>query len=753
MRKFNLATAAYTVSVLLMHYVLPREAYSLLLGIIVLCGVLFGCLTRGMLRTKLLIICCFLALGTLRYENHVANKLDVVTPYIGNEHRVSAVVTDYPTQYDDCIKIPVRITAEGFPKVKAVVYDYNDDAPQLRPGDEIRAAVKFSSVTESYGEETDTYISKDIYLRGYIADHVTVVSRNENILRYAPKALGKWVRDTLATRVSGRTFAFLSALVTGDKTALYEDIEMNYALTRSGLSHVVAVSGMHVSFVLAFVLILFGNRVGWSVAILAMVMFALMTGMSPSVMRALFMQSLFLLAPVLRRESDGLTAISVPLLVLLFMNPFAVSSVSLQLSFAAMLGMILFTPKLMAWFEEKSSMLDGLLYKGYYFIAASLSASIAAGIFTLPLCAYHFGSINIISPISNLLILWMIPYCFVGALLLCVVSLFVPVATEALEWLLDMGVSFVYHCADLIGSFPYAAIYLPVKVTIAWFIVVYGLFFLVLSMKNRKPHHIAIPVAVTIVSILVLCGYARYEGAQGVTVTAVDVGQGQCIIVTDDAHTIMVDCGGDYDAGDEAAKWLYMNGRTQVDALVISHFDRDHVNGIVDLMAQIPVKQVYYCSLNLEGDAYTLLQEIMYGSQFGNTNLNIVNRPTRYHLGDMDVTLTVSTGDDSNDGIMVLIDSDGAQTLIMGDADFAAEEDLMASVPITDGDCLVVGHHGSKYSTGDELLGRFKPEYAIISCGYNSYGHPKKEVLDRLEEKNVLIYRTDQMGTIEVKVR
>ena len=215
----------------------------------------------------------------------------------------------------------------------------------------------------------------------------------------------------------------------------------------------------------------------------------------------------------------------------------------------------------------------------------------------------------------------------------------------------------------------------------------------------------------------------------------------------------MVDCGGDYTAGDDAVKWLYANGRTQVDALVISHFDKDHVNGIPDLMAQIPVKQVYYCSMHLEEDAYGLLQTIIHSSQFGNTNLNIVNRPMKHRLGDMDITMAVSSGTGSNDGIMVLVDCSGTQTLIMGDADFDAEEDLMRTIPITDGDCLVVGHHGSKYSTGNALLNRFKPEYAIISCGYNSYGHPTKEVLDRLQGENVLIYRTDQMGTIEVKVR
>ena len=753
MRKLAMATAAYTSAVLMMHYVLPRRAYLILLCVSAFCGLMSGFFTRRTMRTKLLILCCFFALGVVRYENHVCNKLDAVAPYIGKEYSVSAVVTDYPTEYDDCRKVPVRMTSSQFPKVNAVIYDYNEDSPQMYPGDKIRANIKFSSVTESYGEETDTYISKGIYLRGYITGYVNVVSTRENTLFHSPKVLGKWIRDTLEENVNDRTVAFLSALVTGDKTALYADAEMNYALMRSGLSHVVAVSGMHVSFVLAFMLILFGNRFGWMLAIFAMIVFAFMTGMSPSVMRALFMQSLFLIAPILRRESDGLTAISVPLLVLLLTNPFAISSVSLQLSFAAMLGIILFSPKLMKWFEVNGKGFDGVFYKLYYFVTASLSATFAASVFTLPLCAYHFGSINVAAPISNLIILWMIPYCFIGALILCLVSAFSPAGTEVMAGLLDIGASIIYYCSDFIGSFPYSAIYLPVKFTITWFVVVYGLFLLFMLMKKRKPYYIAFPILTAAIGFLVLCGYAKYEGEQGVTVAAIDVGQGQCIVVTDEEYTLMVDCGGDFDAGDEAVKWLYANGRTQVDALVISHFDEDHVNGIIDLMAQVPVEEVYYCSLNLEGEEYALLKEIMHGSEFGNTDMNIVNQPMRFFLGDMDITMAVSKGKNSNDGIMVLVDSDGAQTLIMGDADFDAEEELLKSVPITDGDCLVVGHHGSKYSTGEVLLDHFKPEFAIISCGYNTYGHPTNEVLDRLEDKNVIIYRTDQMGTIEVKVR
>ena len=136
-----------------------------------------------------------------------------------------------------------------------------------------------------------------------------------------------------------------------------------------------------------------------------------------------------------------------------------------------------------------------------------------------------------------------------------------------------------------------------------------------------------------------------------------------------------------------------------------------------------------------------------------NTNLRLVNTEADFHLGPLFVKLKAVDGDHSNDGLITYMRSEGYELLVMGDADFDGEEELLRCPWIHTIECLVVGHHGSKYSTGESLLERVQPEVAIISCGYNTYGHPSEEVLDRLEAQNVIIYRTDKMGTIEIKVR
>ena len=237
------------------------------------------------------------------------------------------------------------------------------------------------------------------------------------------------------------------------------------------------------------------------------------------------------------------------------------------------------------------------------------------------------------------------------------------------------------------------------------------------------------------------------------TVSAIDVGQGQCIAVLDGDSTVLADCGGDYDSGETVAQWLYSRGRNEVDVLVISHFDRDHVNGVIDLMHRIPVKRIIYCGNVVSDDTLSFFNELTALSEKTHTELVPVNTESELALGALRMRLKAVGGDIPNAGLITHVQSRGYELLVMGDADFDGEEQLLRCPWLYEVECLVVGHHGSASSTGDALLNHICPQSAIISCGYNRYGHPSEEVLNRLVKKNVIIYRTDQMGTIEIKVR
>jgi competence protein ComEC len=271
--------------------------------------------------------------------------------------------------------------------------------------------------------------------------------------------------------------------------------------------------------------------------------------------------------------------------------------------------------------------------------------------------------------------------------------------------------------------------------------------------RKKGMYRPMIPLVVAVLSLMIISIGNDRNYDSGLTVGAVDVGQGQCITVFDGEITVMADCGGNYDAGDTAARWLYSHGRNHVDLLIISHFDEDHVNGVVDLMMQIPIKEIIYSVNNITENEMAMINRIQDYADKQQTKITLVNRPKDISLDSLALRLFVTEGDDSNDGIIVSLQSGNYRMMIMGDADFEAENQIMWDSSVNDIDCLVIGHHGSKHSTSKEFLERTNPETAIISSGYNPYGHPSDEVIDRLTDKNVVIYRTDQVGSIEIKVR
>ncbi len=748
MRKLAWAALAFTAAVLVRHYVLPGEwALYVMAALGVLAGL--GAFVPGKkLRMGIFLVCVSALLGIARYEWQVTEKLEPGLQLVGNEYRITAELTAYPELYEDYTRLTVRLETEGLPETKMYLYDYSPDGREWKPGDRVRTLVKFTSPLLSAGDSTDTYISKGVYLRGYAREVLVYAGVSDDTWMYTPLNFGKAVRDAVDSYMTPRTSAFMKALLTGEKTDLYAQSEVYHIITRSGISHVVAVSGMHVSFVVGLMVLLFGGGWGWLISVVFAALFALMTGLSPSVVRALFMQTLFLLAPLLRREADDVTAICFPLLVLLVLNPFAIASVSLQLSFGAMWGIILVTPRAMDWFEGRGEALAGVALSAYRFVTASFAMSLGATVFTLPLCAWYFGNIAVLSPLTNLLVLWLVPVCFAGGFGVFALSQMSGALAGLMGGVLSGLVELLYIVAGWVADVPFALVYLPERLLMIWLVITYLLFAVTYFIKVERFYRPAFAGGVSVVLLIAMSVGVKLYGEQGVTVGAVDVGQGQSIVLMAGDDTLVIDCGGIYDTGERTARYLYSHGRSDVDLLVLTHFDEDHINGVADLLIQVPVKEILFCGTLMEAEDAAAFQAIQAQAERSGTSLRLLNRSGIFSCGSIQLQVFVT-----DEGLVTLARAEGYTLLVTGDLYSRAEEVLIQTQHLSQGDCLVVGHHGSKYSTGDVLLDAFRPECCIISCGYNSYGHPEQEVLDRLEKRNVVIYRTDESGDITLKVR
>lgn len=751
MRVFATAAFSFSAAILLTQYLLPDywQPYAAAALFAVAVVAAFFRFTH---KKRALIITFALALGVGFNYGYSAITLAPARALDGGHHTVMAELCEYPERRSYGERASVKVLTDTLP-VRTNVYTYSAFPEQLKPGDKISFSADFSLADEIYGEETDYFFSRGCYLSALRAEDFTVKERTTSH-RYFYIDLSRAIKAKIREVFPEKEMPFALAVLTGDKSEL-ED-ETTYAMQRSGLYHIATVSGMHVSMLAAFIVLLFGNR--WYSSLITaplLILFAAVSGFTPSVLRAVIMQLFILAAPLLKRENDRLTSLSAAMAFILLMNPYAVKSAGLQLSFAATLGIVLFSQRIYAFLSgrfmpRKSRFAKRVLASVY----GSFSTSIGALILTYPLSALYFGCISLASPITNLLIVWALSPAF---MLICLSVglgfLFVP-AARITAFAASLLIKYIVLISKLLAGSYLASVYLNNVFLIVWFVLAYALFIAFILMR-AKPRQLIYPAALTagaLAVVLVLNAFI-YDSREGYTVAVLDIGQGQCIVLTSGAYTAVIDCGSTtrYDAGEIAAQYIYGLGRDRVDLLMLTHYHADHANGVKELMGRVKVDAV---AVPLpENDESELDEEIIDLTLSGGAELVFVTEDLAVTLGDTAIELyaPMGTSDENERGVCMLVTNDGFDTLITGDIDSQLEKMLIGANDLPDIELLVVGHHGSRYSTSRELLETVAPEIGVISVGYNTYGHPSEEVLARLMESGAAVYRTDELGNIIIK--
>ena len=658
-----------------------------------------------------------------------------------NEQEMDITVT--LTQYSWQTQYGIGI--EGYTQIGNHTYrirGYVNDDLSLKPGDTVigRFLLRDTTLDPDKTYQTGEGIFVMAYPRGEIRHRVA-----PELPWYGyPAYFAMSIRQMLQAVFPADTLAFAQALVLGDTSLI--DYETDTALKLSGIRHVVAVSGLHVSILFSLVYGITGRR-KWLSALMGLpilVLFAAITGFSPSITRACIMHGLMILALLLEREYDPPTALAFSVLLMLLVNPLCVSSVSLQLSAGCMMGIFLFSQRISGWLLHRKRL---GAFQGFYarvagWFSQGVSVSVSATLLTTPLCAVYFGTVSLISVVTNLLTLWSITFIFYGIILCCVLSLlYVPLGIGA-AWLLSWLIRFVLAAAKLLASVPLAAVYTASIYIVIFFIFCYILLALFLCMKKKRP---LLLICCMVVSLCLALAASWLEPVTDrVRMTVLDVGQGQCILLQSEGKTFLVDCGGDSDTAvaDKAAATLMSMGISRLDGVILTHYDRDHAGGLSNLLTRIDADVLYLPNcVDTDGYSEALLQR---------ENALLVQEHIQITFGEAKILLiTTDYGTTNNEsGLCVLFQRQDCDILITGDRNEYAERDLLRQIELPDLEVLIVGHHGSKTSTSQELLQAGKPDIAIISVGVNNYGHPTKEVLDRLEEYNCRIFRTDENGTV-----
>ncbi|MCL2748400.1 MAG: ComEC/Rec2 family competence protein, partial [Oscillospiraceae bacterium] len=434
MRPLCIAAFAVAAAMAIAHWALPFGTAHIAASVALVCGlIVFTCsrIRRSRFLKALTLAALALALGfAWRWgwdSLFVSPALawDARTAAVEAEALATAQATDYGA------RVAARLTMPDGRKYSATLYLREN--LDIRPGDKMALDVACKAPQPGSADDILAFWRPSgIVLRAVQSGGALSVDSPSPVpVAHWPAIVADTVRRELNRALPPQEAALAQGLLIGDSSALDESFLAD--LGNTGMTHAMSVSGMHISFLVGAIILLMGNRKrAFWVGLPVVFLFVAAAGFPASAVRAGIMQACLLFSYVLGREEDSLTALSLSLLVLLALNPYAVADAGLQLSFASSLGIILFSGRFRKslascrfWPEKRLPRL-----RAYVFSSISLSLSVLA--FSAPLVAVYFQTFSLIAPVANLLAMWLLSFLFLGSIaLVCFSLIFAPLAAAA----------------------------------------------------------------------------------------------------------------------------------------------------------------------------------------------------------------------------------------------------------------------------------------------------------------------------------
>jgi competence protein ComEC len=540
---------------------------------------------------------------------------------------------------------------------------------------------------------------------------------------------------------SGLGLPLARALLLGDASQMPAPVVRG--LRRLGLAHVLAVSGLHVGLLAGLVLLVASPlpRAGrWGVSLAAVVFYLLLVGPRPSLLRASAMAVLVVAALFLERPPSALNALAVVAAGIVAGRPAAVADVGFQLSVGATAGLLVLGPVLSRrW--ARSPLLARLPVP----VRDALAVSAGAQVGTLPWALPRFALVVPAAPLVNLVA---VPWTMVvlpASGLWALLAVLSPATAAAVLPALDLLAAPFGWPAGVAPS-PWASLPLaagpPAAVLLALFV----------AAALARPR-IGLPLLLAAWAWAAgVAGRLPARPGSGVEMVVVDVGQGDAILLRDGPHTLLVD-GGGWPTGDLGGRVLLpalaWRGVRRLDRVLLTHGDRDHCGGLLEVASYLAVREVLTAPGAPDGPCDAALRTVP-GASHRAVAAGDAIRVGRWRLRVLQAG-SAPGGQRGNDASVVLVaEAFGRRVLLTGDAEAPAERRLRAAAGSGLAcDVLKVAHHGSRSSSTEPFLRAAAPALALVSAGErNPYGHPAPEVLARLRRHHARILRTDRDGMI-----
>jgi competence protein ComEC len=696
------------------------------------------------------------------------------------------------------VKGRIRLTVSG-------------NGPKLSEGDRVvfRGRIRpIRNFNNPGGFDYERYMAfKDVWGSAYVsADNLIRVEKKTE------KGVGAFVADgrvrvsDLIDRIGDKEEqGVLKALIVGDRNAISPELSKNF--NRVGAGHLLAISGLHIGIIATASFFIFKwmlSRIGffllhaWTkkgavlLSVVPVVIYGLLSGMSPSTQRAVIMVLVFITGFLFEREHDLINTLAIAAMLILIVHPPSVFSISFQLSFAAVLAIIyglsgIPSPQSPGPNRTREQKWTKPIIKLYYFFMTSFFA--VAG--TLPLVMVYFNQVSLVGIPANIIFIPLVGFVAVPlgilAVFICPFTVsgalvFLKAASAVLEQVIKI--------ITLISGWSFAAVktVTPNYLEIVCF---YALFWALLNLKSvqtetsldlkrlrsrqnktsiQKPAVIVALLTVSVFSADV--GYGLYQRCwrDDLRVTMIDVGHGNAALLEfPHGHTLLIDGGGFsdnrvFDVGESiVAPFLWRKKIRTVDTLVLSHANSDHLNGLIYIAENFHVKQVWLNHDSADTFGYRLFMETIknnalqmpaYPDIIGVHDINGVHIDILYPPVDFGEKSRIQTWRNlDNNSLVLKVSFGGVSFLFPGDIKAPAEYALVS----TAGDklrstVLLAPHHGSKTSSTEKFLEKVKPEVVVISSRYKSrFGFPHPSVLKRYQDKGCRVLQTARNGAVSLR--
>lgn len=631
--------------------------------------------------------------------------------------------------------------------------------------------------------DADAYYKNEGYTGILDAKDIRIVKEEESFspdiyLHRLNLAISEKYKKILGEKNAGS----LSAMVLGDKRGLDEEIKELYQ--ENSISHLLSISGLHIS-LLGGAVFLFLRRLKISfrfpliASSIILIIYGAFTGFSVSTSRAIVMMSVLFISFVIGKSYDLPSGLALAALVLIVINHRVIYQSGFLLSFFAVIGIFYIMPELLYIFKVDIYHKRGII-KGLHLLLASIISSISVLLATLPIVLNNFYEVSLTGILLNIIVIPLMSLVVITGLL----GGFVALVSETMgsfilgitHYILNLYTLFC-RLGDRL-TFLRLIIGKPDKWQIVLYYLILVIVFYFLALKRREnklrslknnlsegyntSKRIVVTGLMTFTSFLIIAYKPREF-----SINMLDIGQGDCFVVNDGNNDIYIsDCGSTtvQNVGKtRLLPFLKSKGWGKVDTIFISHMDKDHVNGVNDLLkcAEITIGRIII-SASYKSDKLNCaeLEELKELAKMRDIKLFYMKKGDEIVGKDISFRCIYPTGEedikDQNEASIVMrMDYKGLSMLFTGDIAGSTEEKIIegSEKDILDCDILKVCHHGSKNSSTDDFLKKVSPKLYLISCGLmNRYGHPHRDALSRMTEEGGRILRTDHMGGTQIKL-